>query len=195
MAVRGKPREQGLPLEEDDDTAGFLGVTMDRNDWGLIELEQVGLVDRILEALDLDTKLETNELKPLEHDPVVKDTVGEGPQGSFSYSSVVGMLLYLSGHSQPDIAYTVNCCARYVFNLRLSHEKAIKRIGRYLKATRDKGLIMRPSSEFKVEAFPDADFAGLYGYEKSDDPTCTKSRTGFLLNVSDFPVLWISKLQ
>ena len=54
---------------------------------------------------------------------------------------------------------------------------------------------MRPSTEFKVEAFPDADFAGLYGYEKSNDPTCAKSRTGFLLNVSDCPVLWISKLQ
>ena len=54
---------------------------------------------------------------------------------------------------------------------------------------------MRPSSEFKVEAFPDADFAGLYGYEKSNGPTCAKSRTRFLLNVSDCPVLWISKLQ
>ena len=89
--------------------------------------------------------------------------------------SVVGILLYLSGHSQPDIAYAINYCARYMFNSRLSHEKVLKRIGRYLKATRDKGLITRPSSEFKVEAFPDADFAGLYGYKNLDDPTCTKS--------------------
>ena len=195
MALGMKLREQGLLLEEEDDAAGFLGVTMDRNEDGFIELKQVGLIDRILEALGLDTKLATNKWTPAEHDPLVKDADGEGPQGSFSYSSVVGMLLYLSGHSRPDIAYAVNCCARYMFNPRLSHEKALKRIGRYLKATRDKGLIMRPSSEFKVEAFPDADFAGLYGYEKSDDPTCTKSRTGFLLNVSDCPVLWISKLQ
>ena len=47
---------------------------------------------------------------------------------------------------------------------------------------------MRPSSEFNVEAFPDADVAVLYGYEIMDDPICTKSRTGFLLNVSDCPV-------
>ena len=44
-------------------------------------------------------------------------------------------------------------------------------------------------------AFPDADFAGLCGFEKSNGPTCTKSRTGFLTTVSDCPVLLISKVQ
>ncbi|KAL7475309.1 hypothetical protein ACHAW6_001231, partial [Cyclotella cf. meneghiniana] len=43
------------------------------------------------------------------------------------------MLLYLSGHSRPDIAYAVNCCVHYMFNTCLSHEKALKQIGRYLK--------------------------------------------------------------
>ena len=168
---------------------------MDRNEYRFIELKQVDLIDRILETLGLDTNLATNKWTPTEHDHLVKDADGEGPQGSFNYSSVVGMVLYLSGHSRPDVAYAVNCCARYMFNPRLSHEKALKRIGRCLKATRDKGLITRPSSEFKVGAFPDADFTGLYGYEKVDDPTCTKSRIGFLLNVSDCPILWMSKLQ
>ena len=39
------------------------------------------------------------------------------------------MMLYLSGHSRPDIAYAVNFYARYMFGARLSHEKAIKRLG------------------------------------------------------------------
>ena len=82
-----------------------------------------------------------------------------------------------------------------MFSPRLSHEKALKRIGRYLKATRDRGLVMKPTGELKVDAYPDADFAGLYGYEKSSDPTCTKSRTGFCITVSDCPLVWISKLQ
>ncbi|KAL7479496.1 hypothetical protein ACHAW6_005221, partial [Cyclotella cf. meneghiniana] len=75
------------------------------------------------------------------------------------------MLLSLSGHSQPDIAYAVNCCARYMFNTWLLHEKALKRIGRYLKVTRDKGLMLKQSGLLKVDAYPDVDFAGLYGYE------------------------------
>ena len=71
----------------------------------------------------------------------------------------------------------------------------MKRIGRYLKATRDKGLILNPSGKLTVDAYPDADFAGLYGYETVTDPASVKSRTGFLITVSDCPVVWVSKLQ
>ena len=81
---------------------------------------------------------------PSEVKPLVKDMNGEEAHGDFGYSSVVGMLLYLSGHSRPDIAYAVNCAARYMFCPKHSHEQALKRIGRYLKETRPKGLILRP---------------------------------------------------
>ena len=47
----------------------------------------------------------------------------------------------------------------------------------------------------KVDCYPDADFAGLYGYEKDNDPVCVKSGTGYVINVADCPVLWQSKLQ
>ena len=40
---------------------------------------------------------------------------GDPPEGSFKYASVVGMLLYLSGHSRPDIAYSVSQVARFTF--------------------------------------------------------------------------------
>ena len=105
------------------------------------------------------------------------------------------MFLYLSGHTRPDIAYAVNCCARYMFNPRHSHEVALKRIGRYLKATREKGLILNPCKELRIDDYPDADFAGLYGHEKASDPVSVKSRTGFVINVANCPVLWMSKLQ
>jgi hypothetical protein len=190
-----KLREQGLLLEQEDDAAGYLGVKMTKTEDGHIEMKQTGLIDRIVEALGLDSKLSTSKWTPAEATPLTRDEDGEPPQGSFSYSSVVGMLLYLSGHSRPDIAYAVNCCARYMFNPHLSHEKALKRIGRYLKANRDKGLVLNPSGQLKVDAYPDADFAGLYGHEKVTDPACAKSRTGFLLTVSDCPMVWISKLQ
>ena len=47
----------------------------------------------------------------------------------------------------------------------------------------------------KVDAYPDADFAGTYWHKNPDDPTCAKSRTGFIITFADFPVLWIYKLQ
>jgi hypothetical protein len=82
-----------------------------------------------------------------------------------------------------------------MFNPRLSHEKVLKRIGRYLKVTRDMGLVLKPSGLLKVDAYPDADFAGLYGHKQATDPACAKSRTGFLISVLDCPMVWVSKLQ
>ena len=122
-----KLREQGLLLEEEDDAAGFLGVEMSRTEEGFMEMKQTGLIDRILEALGLDSKLATNKWTSAEPKPLTRDCDGEGLQGSFSYSSVFGMILYLAGHSRPDIAYTVNCCARYMFCLRLSHMRRLPR--------------------------------------------------------------------
>ena len=48
---------------------------------------------------------------------------------------------------------------------------------------------------FKVDVYPDADFAGIHGNERHDDPECAKSCTGFIITFADFPVLWIFKLQ
>ena len=67
---------------------------------------------------------------------------------------------------------------------------------RYLKNTQDHGLVLDPNSDIlKVDAYPDADFSGIYGQKKHDDPACAKSFTGFIITFADCPVLWISKLQ
>ena len=105
------------------------------------------------------------------------------------------MLLYLSGHTRPDISYAVNCCARYMFAPKHSHELALKRIGQYLKNTSERGMIIQPTRELNVDAYPDADFMGMYGHKKPTDPACAKSRTGFIIMFAGVPILWQSKLQ
>jgi hypothetical protein len=99
-------------------------------------MKQTGLIKRIIEALGLDDGAK-EKFTPSESKPLVKDVNGDLASGAFSYSSVVGMLLYLSGHTCPDITFAVNCCARYMFCPKHSHELALKRIGRYLKQTPD----------------------------------------------------------
>ncbi len=74
-------------------------------------------------------------------------------------------------------------------------KNALKRIGHYLKGTLDKGLILTPSDDLKIDCYPDADFAGLWNREHKNDPHCVRSRTGYVICLSDCPVLWISKLQ
>jgi hypothetical protein len=76
------------------------------------------------------------------------------------------------------------------------HELALKRIGRYLKQTSDHRMVMNPSSDgCKIDAYPDADFAGMYGHEDHTDPACAKSRTGFIITFAECAVFWQSKLQ
>ncbi len=57
-------------------------------------------------------------------------------------------------------------------------------------------MVMNPSADIcKIDAFPDADFAGMYGHEEPTDPSCTKSCTGFVIAFAYIPILWQSKLQ
>jgi hypothetical protein len=126
---------------------------------------------------------------PAEHGCLPIDKDGDPPQRTYSYPIVIGMLGYL-GHTRPDTGFATSQCTRFTHNTRRSHEKAFERIGQYLKLTQDKGLILRPniyeeSGELLIDCYVDADFAGLWGYEDCNDPSCVKSRT----------VIWKSKLQ
>ncbi len=57
-------------------------------------------------GLDMD---QTNAKEtPAERKLLVKDENGEPQQDTFNYASVVGMLLYLSGHTRPDLAFSVS---------------------------------------------------------------------------------------
>lgn len=94
-----KLRGQGLLLEKEDDATGFLGVKMTKMEDDNIKIKQTGLIDRIVEALGLDPKMVTPKWMPAEATPLPQDEEGKPLQGAFSYASVVGMLLYLSGHS------------------------------------------------------------------------------------------------
>jgi hypothetical protein len=190
-------RELGVNLEQEDDPAGFLGVTLARDpETGLLEMKQTGLIKRVIKALGFDNELVKGKYTPSESKPLFKNLNCETARGAFSYSSVVGMLLYLSGHTRPDITLAVNCCAQYMFCPKHLHELALKCIGHYLKQTSDHGMVMNPSSDVcKIDAYPDADFAGMYGHEYHTDPACAKSRTGFNITFAECPVFWQSKLQ
>jgi hypothetical protein len=76
-----------------------------------------------------------------------------------------------------------------------SHELAPKHIGRYLKNTSSCGMVINPTRELTIDAYPDADFAGMYGHEKPTDPACAKSCSVFVIVFAGVPVLWQSKLQ
>ena len=187
-------KEEHAELDVEDSVAGFLGVHIERdNTQGTIKLTQQGLIKRILEALQVGD-LERS-CTPALSKPLVEDKEGDPPQGRYNYASVIGMLQYLHAHSRPDLTYAVSQCARFVHNPKRSHERAVEKIGQYLKHTQDQGLILKPSQELDVDCYVDADFAGLWPYEEKNDPTSVKSRTGYAICIANCPVIWTSKLQ
>jgi histone deacetylase 1/2 len=152
----------GVGIRKEGTAEGFLGVDISRDisaSGPTITLLQKGLAKRIVEALGLCSQNATAISTPAEASPLPKDADGEPASGTFNYAAVVGMLLYLSGHSRPDIAFAVHQCARYTFKPTRRHELALIRIGRYLKGTLDKGLVMKPCDEPRIDCYPDADFA------------------------------------
>jgi hypothetical protein len=189
-----KMEKDKIWIRKEGDAEGFLGVDMKRT-FGTIILTQSGLTNRIVTALGLHSSYTGSKSTPAERAPLPKDANGELADPTVNYASVIGMLLYLSGHTRPDIAFAVSQCARYTFKPTKRHVAALKRIGRYLKGTADKGLILRPSKDLHVDCYPDADFAGLYGHEDPLDPHCVRSRSGNVICLSGCPVMWSSKLQ
>ena len=63
---------------------------------------------------------------------------------SWEYQSIIGLLNYISGSSRSDIAYATHSVARLSSNPKASHDKGVKRIIKYLKGTKENGLIMYP---------------------------------------------------
>jgi hypothetical protein len=166
-------KKEEVALHKEGTAEGYLGVDIKR-DGNQITLQQKGLTQRVIEALGLDSKTSTPCNTPAKTAALGKDVDGDNASGHINYLSVIGMLLYLE-HSRPDISFATHQCARYTHMPKWSYESALIRIGRYLKGTLDKGLLLTPSEVLKIDCYPDADFAGLWNRDDVQDPHCVCS--------------------
>jgi hypothetical protein len=189
-------QDNGFDLTVEDDVYAFLGVEVKfDSSAGTVTLTQTGLINKIIHALGLDDA--NAKATPAESDPLGPGTDNDDPfDENWSYPMAIGCLGYLGGNTRPDIQYATHACARYTHRPKAIHAKAIKRIGRYLLGTRDKGIIFRPSTELTMDMYVDADFAGMWNAALDDqDPTRVKSRSGYVFMLANCPLLWSSKLQ
>ena len=75
------------------------------------------------------------------------------------YQSAVGMLLYLSGWTRPDIMFTVSNVAKSCSMPTKKHWVAVERILRHLKGTINYGL-MYSKTDKTIIGYSDAEWAG-----------------------------------
>ena len=184
----------GFDFGEEGEVSGYLGVDIKTQSDGSRHLSQTGIIDSILTDLGLDQSSKTSDTPAA----VVVGPDKDGPALTsvpWNYRTVIGKLLYLAGNTRPDLALAVHQVARYSADPKESHGTAIKRIGRYLLKTRDKGMFIRPTDDLTLDCYADASFGGMFSVSDPNDPICAKSRYGFLITLGDVPVMWKSKLS
>jgi hypothetical protein len=175
------------------DVYAFLGVDVKPGEDGTKVLTQKGLTDKLLKYCHMeDCNAKGTPASPT---PLSTDANGKMFDEEWEYASAVGMAMYLSSNSRPDIQFAVHQCARFTHCPKASHGEALKRICRYLQGTSSKGLIIDPKSDLTLDLYADADFAGLYNHESDQDPVCVKSRSGYIITLGGAPLIWGSKLQ
>jgi hypothetical protein len=108
---------------------------------------------------------------------------------------MIGKMNYLEKSTRGDLAFSVHQCTQYMAHLMQSHGEAVKRIGRYLLGTRDKGFIVRPDMQKSFESYVDADYRGNWDPMHSEHPNSAKSPTGYVIMYHGCPILWASWLQ
>ena len=183
-------------LTDEGSLTKYLGVDVKYRKNGEFELTQPFLIQRIIDLLGVEGESVYNTrptpvTKPLLH----KDSMGEVRKHKWNYRKAIGMLTYLQGTTRPDIAMAVHQCARFSIDPRLSHERAVKRIARYLLGNKTRGIKFKPDKSKGIQCYVDADFAGGWNKEDPNNAESVLSRTGYIVFYAGCPMLWASRMQ
>jgi hypothetical protein len=183
-------------IQEEGDMCEFLGIEVKKGDDGSLSLRQPQLINSILKDLHLDSgNVAPRRTPALKTRILHKDAKGEPFNESFHYRSIIGKLNYLEKSTRPDLSYAVHQCARFCSDPKKSHATAVKYIGRYLAAMKDKGIQVKTNSK-GFECYVDASHAGDWKQSAAtDDPTTARSRTGYVIQFAGYPIVWASKIQ
>lgn len=103
------------------------------------------------------------------------------------YRELVGSLMYLATTSRPDIANATGFLSRYMHCPTSTLWSAGKRVLKYLKQTKEKGLVYKKEDSNCLQAFSDSDWAG--------DRVDRKSVSGVSIFHRGNLVSWSSKKQ
>ena len=185
----------GLNVTDEGSLEDFLGVNISTNDDGTIEMKQPHLIDQILKDLKMPNNIKGKPTPAPSSKILTHHEESEPFDRSFHYRSVIGKLNYLEKCTRPDISYAAHQCARFTENPRKMHAQSVRWLARYLKSTRDKGIIMTPDHNKDLEMHVDADFSGNWRKEESHIRDSARSRHGYVISYHGCPLLWKSQLQ
>ena len=65
----------------------------------------------------------------------------------------------------------------------------------YLQGTNYRGLVFNTYKIMAVDCYVDVYFGGMWVHGNTKDTICAKSRTGFVVTFTNFPLFWVSKIH
>ena len=187
---------QQFTVDDQGDVGDFLGIQIKQQADGSVHLSQPQLIDSIIKDLHLQQSSNPKSTPAVTSTLLHKDTDGLDMLPEFHYRSVIGKLNFLEKSTRPDISVSVHQCTHFSESPKKSHAEVVKRIGQYLLATRDKGLVIHPNKDWHFDCWVDADFARNWRQADAHlDLMTSKSRSGWIVRFAGAPITWVSKMQ
>lgn len=102
------------------------------------------------------------------------------------YRGIIGSLMFAAVGTRPDIAFATSSLSRYLDQPTKAREAAARNLCGYLEATKHWGIFYEAGKDLKLCGYADAS----YGREKDK-----RSRTGYLIFITNAPVYWGARRQ
>jgi Reverse transcriptase (RNA-dependent DNA polymerase) len=162
----------------------YLGIDIEQDSDGRFFISQPAYIDSIV----AEAGLENSKISKFPLDTGYAKQLGTPLESNEEYRKLIGMLLYLTTNTRPDIAASVSILSRKVEHPRDNDMNEVKRVIKYLKGTRQLKLMINDvSGNNELTVYSDANWA-----EDTDD---RKSNTGYFVSVNGGTISWSCRKQ
>lgn len=151
-------------------------IVMNQKGYILKTAEKFG----VLECKDIHTPADCNA-------KLMKMPDDEEFTERFPYRQLVGSLMYAMTGTRPDIANALGNVSKYCEKYNKSHWVAAKRILKYLKTTKNYGIVLNGMKQSELHGYADANWAA--------DLDTRRSTTGYLFMLNNSLISWKSQRQ
>jgi hypothetical protein len=150
-----------IDIEFNGQVGYFLGINFEckrhNNNAVSILMNQESFIDNLVEMAELTTSTDHPPTPYRSGYPIDKIPTVEASKANMSYvkymQKFIGCLNWLSISTRPDIATITNMIAKYTIIPTKGHIDAVKRVIKYLKGTKCKGILFTTSSSTKISAY------------------------------------------